>query len=78
MNDFLNSILANLFDKFKAKNPKVAGIIILVLGTVIYLAENGLGELLGQNMSEVVKWVSVVLIALQGSRTTELLNKPKK
>lgn len=77
MDKLINSILAKLFDSFKAKNPQLAGVVILVLGTIIYLSENGLPELIGADLSGIVKWVSVVLVALTGSRTTQILN-PKK
>ena len=77
MDKLINSILAKLFDSFKAKNPQLAGFVILLLGTVIYLSENGLPELIGADLSVVVKWVSVVLVALTGSRTTNILH-PKE
>jgi hypothetical protein len=77
MDKLINSILAKLFDNFKAKNPQLAGFVILLLGTVIYLSENGLPELIGADLSVVVKWVSVALVALTGSRTTNILH-PKE
>lgn len=67
--------LAKLFDGFKAKNPSVAAIIVLVLGIIVYASEHGLGDIIGVDMSAIVKWVSIVLGFLTGSRTTYLLTK---
>jgi len=72
---YLEMYLAQIFDKFKADNPKLAAIIILFFGTMVYLAENGLPELIGYDMSIAVKWVSIILGFLTGSRTTTLLKK---
>lgn len=69
----LEKILAQIFDKFKAENPKLAAILILLFGTVVYLADNGLGELIGYDFAVVVKWVSLALGFLTGSRTTNVL-----
>lgn len=76
--DFLNKILAQFFAKFKTKNPTLAAVILLVLGTIIYLAENGLGEIIGKDLSVVVQWVSIALAALTGAHTTEILEEKKK
>lgn len=73
--NLLNEVLAKLFDNFKAKNPMIATIIIFVLGIVIYAANNGLGDLIGKDLSKIVEWVSFVLLALQGSRTTNILKE---
>jgi len=59
--------LAKLFDGFKAKNPAVASIIVLVLGIIVYASEHGLGDIIGVDMSAIVKWVSIVLGFLTGS-----------
>ena len=75
---FLNEILAKLFDNFKAKNPTLATVIILLLGVVLYLSENGLPELIGNDLNTVVQVVSFLLAALQGSRTTEILKETEK
>lgn len=71
---FIEQILAQLFDSFKASNPKIATIIIFLLGLVIYAANNGLPELIGQDISKIVEWVAFLLAALQGSRTTKILH----
>lgn len=71
----MTNFLAKLFDSFKAKNPKVAAIILFVLGAVVYAANNGLPELIGYDLSKVVEWVAFILAALQGSRTSAILHK---
>ena len=76
--DFVTNLLAKLFDSFKAKNPKVAAIILFVLGAVIYAANNGLPELIGVDLSKAVEWIAFVLAALQGSRTTTILHPELK
>jgi hypothetical protein len=73
MNDFLTGLLVNLWDKFKAKNAKLATLIVLILGTVLYFADQG--TLLGvitipAGVASVLKWLATALLALQGSRTT--------
>ena len=76
--DFINSFLAKLLDSFKAKNPKLATIILLVLGTVIYWSENGLGELIGYDLSHIVQYVTIAIGFLTGSRTVSYLEENKK
>ena len=76
--NFLNQILAKLFDSFKAKNPKVAALIIFLLGIVLYASEHGLGDILGHDLNTVVQVVTFVLAALQGSRTTDILEESKE
>ncbi len=76
--DFITKILAQLFEKFKYNNPKVAGFIILVLGSIVFWAENGLGGLIGQDLTEIVKWVSIALGMVTGSHTTAILKKADK
>jgi hypothetical protein len=65
----LTLILAQIFDKFKAANPKLAAGLILLFGLIIFAAENGLGELIGYDLAVIVKWTALVLGLLQGSRT---------
>jgi hypothetical protein len=76
--DFLNELLAKLFDSFKAKNPTLATVIIMLLGVVLYLTENGLPELIGKDLNFIVQIVTFVLAALQGSRTTTILHPELK
>jgi len=76
MNDFITKLLAQLFDSFKTKNPKVAAVLILVLVTLVNFAEQGtmLGLIsLPEWAAETVKWVSLVLLGILGSRTTQIL-----
>lgn len=75
--DFLNVFLARLFDSFKASSPKLASIIILILGVFLYAAQNGLSDLVGVDLSNVVQWVVFLLAALTGSRTTKVLTENK-
>lgn len=76
--EFLNKILAQFFAKFKSKNPTLAAAILLLLGSVIYWAENGLGDIIGKDLSGIVQWVSIALAALTGAHTTEILEEKKK
>lgn len=75
--DFINEILAQIFDTFKAKNPKIAAILVLIFGGIIWFADNGLGELINQDLTPYVKWIAFLLAALQGSRTTFILQNTK-
>ncbi len=71
--DFLVNILVNLWDKFKAKNAKVATLIVLVLGTLVYFADQGsLAGLIALPAwaATTIQWLGTILLALQGSRTT--------
>ena len=76
--EIINQMLAKLFDSFKAKNPKIATIIIFVLGVVIYSSENGLSDLIGYDMSKVVEYTAIVLGFLTGSRTTSFISTDSK
>lgn len=74
--DFITKLLARLFDWFKAKNPKIAALIVSLLLTLLAGLENGLGDYLGmpQIVETVVQWVTYILLAFQGSRTTNVLH----
>lgn len=76
--NFIEIILARLFDSFKASNPKIAALIIFILGVVIYAANNGLADLIGTDLTKYVEWVVFALAALTGSRTTKVLAEQKK
>lgn len=76
--NFIEVILARIFDTFKASNPKLAAIIIFVLGVLVYAANNGLAELIGTDLTKYVEWVLFILAALTGSRTTKVLNQTEK
>lgn len=76
MNDFLTKILAQLFDSFKLKNPKLAAIVVIALVTIIKFAEEGtaLGLfVLPEWAADGVQWVSTLLLAIVGSRTTRFI-----
>jgi hypothetical protein len=70
----MNEILAYLFDMLKAKSPTVAAILLLVLGTAHAFFSNPTSvELIGETATSIGYWVSLIWLALQGSRTTMLL-----
>ena len=80
MGTFLTGLLVNLWDKFKAKNAKVATLIVLALGTIVYFADQG--SLLGiftlpEWAASAIQWLGTFLLALQGSRTTADLANQK-
>lgn len=76
--NFIELFLARIFDSFKASNPKLAAIIIFILGVVIYAANNGLPDLIGEDLTKYIEWAVFALAALTGSRTTKVLNESKK
>jgi hypothetical protein len=77
--DFVTEILAKLFDSFKASNPKLAGVIILILTMLIAgLETDYAAELLGSVYQRTLQIALLVWTALQGSRTTKVLNETKK
>ena len=74
--DFLVTIFASVFAKFKQKNPVVAGFIALFLMVVIYTASQG--TLLGvfsipEWAAEILQGLSTVLLAVNGSSTSAYL-----
>ena len=75
----MNEVLAYLFDILKAKNPTIAMGLLLVLGTGHAFFTDPLSvELLGEGISKVGYWVSLIFIGLQGARTTTILKGEKK
>lgn len=81
MNDFLTALLVQLWDKFKAKNAKVATIIALVLGTILFFADQG--TLLGVIALPVwaaaaVKFLGTFILAIGGARTAADMEKINK
>lgn len=75
----LQLLLANIFDKFKAQSPLLAGVIIFVLGMVNYGAAYGLQTGLftitaGSIMAKVIYVVTLTWGLMQGSRTSNLLS----
>ncbi len=76
--DFLVNLLVNLWDKFKAKNASLATLIVVILGTLVYFADQGtLAGLitLPEWAATAIQWLGTVLLALQGARTTADLNR---
>lgn len=81
MGTFLNQIIAGLLATFKAKSPKVWAAITLILGAIIYFAENGsfLGVFeLNDTWAKVLEIVAVILGFLTGSPTTAFLPKSQR
>lgn len=75
----MNEILAYLFDMLKAKNPTIAAIILLVLGTANAFFSNPTSvEILGELGAKIGYWVTLVWMGLQGARTTMILTQAKK
>lgn len=78
MNEIITRGLAAIFDFFKAKNPKVAGIVLLIIGMAYYFVSEGGAEYLGETGARITEIVLLLWGALQGSRTTQILNETKK
>ncbi len=78
MPQFLVDLLVNLWDKFKAKNAKIATLIVLALMTLVYFADKGslAGVItLPEWAATAIQWLGTVLLALQGSRTSVDMKK---
>jgi hypothetical protein len=73
--NFIEMYLAKVIDSFKMTSPKIYAAVVLFLGTIIYLCDNGLGDLIGAELANVVKYASIALGMLTGSRTTAMLSK---
>lgn len=81
MPEFLVNLLVNLWDKFKAKNAQLATLIVVVLGTLVYFADQGtLAGLvvLPEWAATAIQWLGTLLLALQGSRTSADLQRLKQ
>ena len=77
--DFVTNILAKLFDSFKAKNPKVAALIIVILSMLLVGLESEYAvELLGVYAQRAIQLLLFLRVALQGSRTTTILHPELK
>lgn len=74
--NFLEQILARLFDAFKAKNPIIALVIVSLMVGFKFFLENG--DYLGVNESKIDEWVLFILAVMTGTRTTNILNQGKK
>ena len=75
----MEQVFAYLFDMLKAKSPTIAALLLLALGTAHAFFSNPTSvELIGETATSIGYWVSLVWLALQGSRTTMLLtDKPE-
>lgn len=72
MNDIITGFLAELLEKFKLKNPKVYAVVVVVLLTAVYVAQQGtvFGLFtLSPAVSGIITWISVILAALFSSQT---------
>ena len=81
MPEFLVNLLVNLWDKFKAKNAQTATLIVVILGTLVYFADQGtLAGLitLPEWAATAIQWLGTLLLALQGSRTSAYLADKNK
>ena len=70
--NYLVTIFAGIFARFKQKNPAVAGIIALVLLCVVYAADQG--TLLGVFTlptwaADAVKWLGTIVLTVNGAST---------
>lgn len=79
--DFLIKFLAQFFSGFKAKNPVVAAGVLFGLGVLLNGASSGTYYglfTLPEWANEVVRYVSMFLMAVTGSETWQYLNTEKK
>ena len=77
----MNEFLAKIFESFKSKSPKVAAAVILLLISIITWSQNGLGDIIGYDLTAIAKYAAIALVALTGAHTTEILkpsDTPKK
>ena len=76
--EFLNQILAGLLQSFKAKNPKIFAIIVVVL----VLGYVGIQSLITQGIMEatsmltqILQYIDIAMIALVGAKTAPYLSE---
>lgn len=72
--------LAGLFNGFKAKNPLVAGIVLLALSAIVHTVHQGsfLGLFPVEGwLKTVLEYVSLFLTAVTGAQTYQYLSKKK-
>ena len=70
--NYLVTIFAGIFARFKQKNPAVAGVIALALLCVVYAADQG--TLLGVFTlptwaAEAIKWLGIIAATVNGAST---------
>lgn len=76
----MDKILASIIDKFKAANPRIFGIIAILLFIVKYAIEQGSAYGLFQitgDFKTIADWITWVVALLMGSRTYNVLNEPQ-
>ena len=72
----INMILAGFIEKFKAGNPTLAMFLMAVLGTAIaFLSTPYAEKVLGETVTQISFYITLVLGLLQGSRTTSYVDK---
>lgn len=76
--EILNSILAPILDKFKAKNPKIFLIIMVVLGAVYLSVSQMVSSGYFDDMSllpQIIQGIDLVFMAVVGSKTAPYLKE---
>ena len=76
--DFINQLLAGFLQSFKAKNPKIYGVVItvLVLGYAGIQMAIGEGILQASSLStQILQYVDIAMLALVGSKTSPFLSE---
>ena len=78
----INQFLAELIDKFKAKNPLVYAVVIGLLFSAQFVFQNcaawGICPEGAEWLPTTLEWVGYVLIAITGSRTFDFLPEEKQ
>lgn len=77
MNEIITRFLAELLEKFKLKNPKVYGVVVVVLLVAIYFAEQGTAFgifTVSPLVANIIQWASVILGMLFSSQTFSFLS----
>jgi hypothetical protein len=72
MLQFLIPILAKLWSTFELKTPQAASLIALILGTLIYFANQNtvLGVIpIPESVANIIETISVIWLGLNGSKT---------
>jgi len=81
MNTLFLQFFAAAFAKFKQKSPIIAGIIAFALLVIVYAADQGtaLGIFtLPQWAADTVKYVGMILLAVNGAHTSQYLPNDKE
>lgn len=73
----MDKLLNWLFNLLKSKDPKLAAIVLLAVGTLHYFIANGGADYLGEVGAKIMEVVTIVWLALQGAVTTLDQAKPK-